>query len=1286
MQLSIQPKPTSPTLQLNLGGQTVESVNGETMKLNLQTDSPGNGVLSLPVRSAPNNLPVINGKLAYDPDRYEKLDHRTHVYQVGDTYIGSDEQIPRCTTLLDMSDIKNPKIIEGLITLPEGPERLCLEVLTNAGDNIIKSRLAGIDPGEIRMTMDRKTIVIRNGGRVIPIAIHPKLGVYVPEMLLGMLLTSDNYSKNKQRTGAGRNGYGAKITNVYSKLFEVIIGDPEKGLLYSQEWRDNMKTRFDPVITQGYTGEPFVQVTYQMDQERFKYQEYPDEAFGLFARHAADMAFNHRVTIHFNQVELKFKDIREFAKCRFGGDHKTLIHYEWAPGTPVTTKRSGLIVATDPKALPTLEIILVDTPSEGKIISFTNAMINTEGGVNVDAVIKAVQVPILGKINKAMARKGKNGKTGPILTATDLKRHISIIISYRAINAKFRGQTKEKLISPKPFVNIASERFNCIGRWNLVDRLLRALEAKQEKLLTKTDGRRKRHIDVPQSEDANWAGRGKKSAECKLVLTEGLSATTYAMKLFALSSPKYRNTYGFLPLRGKFLNPIGASKMKIFNNKEITALKKLLGLKEGLDYGKPQERASLRYGSIIIIADPDVDGKHILGLIINYLNYRFPSLLINEMVHYIKVPIIRVKFRNNSQKFYSLAEYERWQERTPNSNSWKARYFKGLGTSRDSEIKEDFNSIYSVQIIYDQYANEYLNLAFNPKNSNSRKGLIERYAPDQSEERFDREAISHIVNYEVIEFSVADVERSIPGFDGLKDSQRRILHAVLVKWGKKIGKKNLDPMKVARLGPYVANKTHYHHGEDSLNKAIIAMAQDFVGSNNLPHLVPDGDFGTRRKNGKDASAPRYIHTMPMWWIRLIYRPEDDGILKIAMEEGHERGYDRFKPIIPVALINGCNGIATGFSTHIPPHNPIDLCIWLISYMHKLELPNLIPWYRGFAGNVKISHSRGWKIPPKKKERQITLTLDNDGKIVSSDSFDDIFNRDEEDQSEESIEGMGEDDIEFNLGTRRCAVTERKSVYTQGVLISGVNAAVVTELPIGRSIHAYDVWLRSLLAEGKITDFESHSQPNSPYFIITGMKFPSLRNLRLERSFGLSNMVLLDDDGRPRYYKTTEDLMKTFYHYRLEAYQTRKELLIRTKQKELVRLSNRMKFIQAVVDGTLIVMRRTKDEIYVDMDNLQLPRILLKEVSLYQCTSDNVEILKQSIVKTQAELDRIIKLEPVKMWEMELFVFVEAYLKHYPDEVDRFTHPPLKTTIFSQHYYSNPNQINLILEQDLADPI
>ena len=1261
----------SPSLRL-VGTRETTPV-GRTTTLNVRPNLRIGGTTSRTNGTNGYTLPTgvllpTSGKLAYDADRYEQLDHRTHVYQVSDTYIGSDEKVSRSTTLLDMNDIKNPKMEDGYITLPEGVERLFLEVLSNSGDNVIKSRLAGIEPGNIKITMDRKTIIVRNGGRIIPITIHQQTGVYVPEMILGMLLTSDNYGKNKNRTGAGRNGYGAKITNVYSHYFKVEIGDPQTGLSYLQEWRNNMTDRSDPIITEGYTGESFVQITYRMDQERFGYTEYPDEAFRLFARHAADMAFNHRVIIHFNQVILKFKDIVEFAKCRFNGNHKTLVHYEWPRGTPVITKQRGLILSTDPTVLPTVEVVLVDTPSEGKIISFTNAMINTDGGVHVDAVISAIQKPILSKINNAVnkSRRGKNGKSGPTLTATDLKRHISIIIAYRAINAKFRGQTKEKLMSPKPKITVAPERFNCIGRWNLVDRLIRALEAKQDRLLTKTDGRRKRHIDVPQSEDANWAGRGRKSAQCALVVTEGLSATTYAMKLFALSGPKYRNTYGFLPLRGKLLNPLGASKMQIAANKEIAAFKQLMGLKEGTDYTIPKDRASLRYGKIIIIADPDVDGKHILGLIINYLNYRFPSLLINEMVHYIKVPIIRVKSRGQENKFYNLAEFKTWQRgATPDFRKWNTRYFKGLGTSVDKEIVEDYNSLYSVQIMYDEYANKYLNLAFNPKNSNARKSLIERYAPEQAAGRFEKESISHIVNFEVVEFSVADVERSIPGFDGLKDSQRRILYAVLIKWGKKIGQKNLDQMKVARLGPYVATKTHYPHGEDSLNKAIIAMAQDYVGSNNLPHLSPEGDFGTRRKNGKDAAAPRYIHTKPMWWLRLIYRPEDDGILEMAMEEGKERGFKRLKPIIP-PLSNGFNGIATGFSTFGPPYNPMDLCIWLISYMYKFELPYLVPWYRGFKGKVKVKASRGGKRISGKKGNRTVLVLDSDGQVISSDSSGDIFNQDSS-ESEESIEGMGEDDLEFDLGTRRCAVTKRESVFTQGVLIKGPKSVVVTELPIGRSIHGYDVWLRSLLSSGKISDFESHSQPNDPYFKITGMKCPSIKNLRLTRTFGLSNMVLLDDEDHPRYYKIVDDLMKTFYHYRLNAYRVRKELLIKTKRQELEKLSDRIRFIRAVVNKTLIVMRRLEADIYVDMDNLQLPQKLLKEVSLHQCTTNMIETLEKRIVKTKAELTRIIELEPVKMWEIELLIFIAAYLKHYPDEVTRFVYPSLQNSVLGQYY-------------------
>jgi DNA topoisomerase-2 len=110
------------------------------------------------------------------------------------------------------------------------------------------------------------------------------------------------------------------------------------------------------------------------------------------------------------------------------------------------------------------------------------------------------------------------------------------------------------------------------------------------------------------------------------------------------------------------------------------------------------------------------------------------------------------------------------------------------------------------------------------------------------------------INKELIHFSKYDCERSIPNLmDGLKISLRKILYSAF--------KKNLtSEIKVAQFSGYVSEQSGYHHGEASLNAAIVGMAQDFVGSNNINLLLPNGQFGTRLQGGKDSASERYIFT------------------------------------------------------------------------------------------------------------------------------------------------------------------------------------------------------------------------------------------------------------------------------------------------------------------------------------------------------------------------------------------------------------------------------------------
>ena len=217
-------------------------------------------------------------------------DPRDHIYNICDSYVGSDAKMERHERVLNL---ETGLFEEKEISLTQAVERIFVEISSNAGDNVARSLRQGIDPGEVTITMDRHTIKVRNGGIPIPIEMHPdEENMYAPELIFGNLFSSSNYDKTKTRTECGRNGFGAKLTNIFSKDFHVTIADHHNGLLYKQHWSDNMKTRRDPVITKLKEGvKPFVEIVYTMDFERFGYAEYPDEAFELFARHCADMAF-----------------------------------------------------------------------------------------------------------------------------------------------------------------------------------------------------------------------------------------------------------------------------------------------------------------------------------------------------------------------------------------------------------------------------------------------------------------------------------------------------------------------------------------------------------------------------------------------------------------------------------------------------------------------------------------------------------------------------------------------------------------------------------------------------------------------------------------------------------------------------------------------------------------------------------------------------------------------------------------------------------------------------------
>ena len=188
-------------------------------------------------------------------------------------------------------------------------------------------------------------------------------------------------------------------------------------------------------------------------------------------------------------------------------------------------------------------------------------------------------------------------------------------------------------------------------------------------------------------------------------------------------------------------------------------------------------------------------------------------------------------------------------------------------------------------------------------------------------------AYKDFLDKELILFSRYDNARSIPCvIDGFKPSQRKVLFGAFLR--------NLvREIKVVQFSGYVSEHAAYHHGEQSLNGTIISMAQDFVGANNINLLVPSGQFGSRSMGGKDAASPRYIYTYLSKITRLIFKEEDDKLCRYLVDEGQSVEPEFYFPIVPMVLINGSEGIGTGYSTSIPNYNPIDIVNYIKSKLH-----------------------------------------------------------------------------------------------------------------------------------------------------------------------------------------------------------------------------------------------------------------------------------------------------------------------------------------------------------------
>jgi DNA topoisomerase-2 len=590
------------------------------------------------------------------------------------------------------------------------------------------------------------------------------------------------------------------------------------------------------------------------------------------------------------------------------------------------------------------------------------------------------------------------------------------------------------------------------------------------------------------------------------------------------------------------------------------------------------------------MTDQDLDGAHIQGLGINLFQTEWPSLTkIPGFIGFMNTPILKARRGAQEVLFYNDGEFEAWKKQFPGAvvpAGWNTKYYKGLGTSTGKEFKEYFEHKKMVSFLHTgKESDDHLDMAFNKKRADDRKEWLSNYSRESFLDT-SKPAIPYeeFIDRGLIHFSIYDNERSIPNLmDGLKISLRKILYAAFKKGGLK------TEIKVAQFSGYVSEHSAYHHGEASLNAAIVGMAQNFVGSNNINLLEPNGQFGTRVSGGDDSASERYIFTQLNKLTRLIYRQEDDAVLTYIDDDGQMVEPIYYAPAIPMILVNGTKGIGTGFSTDVLQYNPLQIIAYVRSMLASTSVadrPIIEPYFKGFKGTIRNIGA------PAPATNVASATSGAPATNVAS-------------------------------ATSGAATSVAAKYLIKGTYeIIADRKVRITELPIGTWTDDYKVFLEKLMEAPAAADKDKDkdkgsdkgsavpvlkeyndmstdtvvditvtfhpSYPHTPKDLQAAIIDADAGTNKLEKLLGLfttqstTNMNLFDAHEKLRKYATIYDIIEDYYVERLALYAKRKAAMLAQLTNELRVLTNRARYIQEVLDDKLELRRQTKEAIFAKM--------------------------------------------------------------------------------------------------------
>jgi len=1192
------------------------------------------------------NIPKINivvEKPTPDPDiaaaptqelaKYQKMSDKEHILKKPDTYIGSIEMTEAETFIYDSA---TSSIVQRPIHYIPGLYKLFDEGAVNSRDHYVRQEQAIRDakPGALPVTCiefeisDDGTISITNDGNGIDVAQHPEHKLWIPEMIFGHLRTSTNYDENKkEKIVGGKNGFGFKLVLIWSSCGRIETVDHVRGLKYIQEFKNNLDEICPPKITKCTTTKPYTKVSFRPDYARFGIEGLTPDMRALFEKRIYDIAAitDKSVKVKYNGALVPVKHFQQYIDLYIGAKGDTKRIYE----------------APDPR----WEYVVSLAPNgEFQHVSFVNGIYTQKGGKHVEYIINQ----IVRKLTEYIKNKKKVD-----VKPTTIKEQLAIFLRCDIDNPSFSSQSKDEMgtavASFGSTCKVSDDFVEKLAKMGVMDAACALTEVKENKAAKKTDGTKTRTIrGIPKLIDANYAGT-EKSAQCTIIFCEGDSAKA---GIVSGLSREDRNLIGVYPMKGKMMNTRGEPVKKIAENNEIKEIKQILGLEVGRKYTPDDVKYRLRYGKVLFMTDQDLDGSHIKGLGINLFQNEWATLTeIPGFIGFMNTPILKAKKGTQEKVFYSEGEYRAWKETTEGGagggagvsvathaqpSGWTTKYYKGLGTSTGKEFKEYFEHKKIVDFTHSGEAcDNAIDMVFNKKRADDRKTWLATYSRDRYLDTLQPSVTyEKFINDEMIHFSKYDCDRSIPNLmDGLKISLRKILFSAF--------KKNLKTeIKVAQFSGYVSEHSGYHHGEASLNAAIVGMAQNFVGSNNINLFEPNGQFGTRLKSGADSASERYIFTQLNKLTRLIYRSEDDAILTYLDDDGQSVEPIYYVPIIPMVLVNGTKGIGTGFSTEVMCYNPAQIIAYI---KHKLIAassattlaPTIEPFYKNFKGTIR-------RVGDTRYLFKGCYTILDDKKIRITElpvgTWTDNYKSFLENLIEPSAVVAGDKGKDKDGHANSAPIVKEYNDMSTDTHVD------ITVTMAANIINTYS---------GKVTEFECNM---------------------LEKVLGLyttqstTNMNLFDSKEKLIKYSSAEEIVDSYSITRLEFYVKRKDALIAALRKELMLLSNRARYITELLEDKIDLRRKTnkqlvellKERNYDSMDTgkdadessgqgqgQQGYKYLLK-LPMDSVSEENVHKLLNEKEKKDKELSELNSKTVEEMWvkdleelEVEYNKFIEA---------------------------------------------